>query len=116
MFLKLYLPIDVLHALWNVAYDTYNKKIWEVIDFLFKHFDEIQFEERKINKIKIGNKYVVGVVDATECYIERPMENQREVYSGYKKRHTYKYTIVCIRSKKVIIFVDGPYNGPMHDI
>ena len=44
------------------------------------------------------------------------MENQREVYSGYKKRHTYKYTIVCIKSKKVIIFVDGLYNEHMHDV
>lgn len=37
------------------------------------------------------NITITGVIDCTECYINRPSENNQSYY-GYKKRHTLKYT------------------------
>lgn len=55
----------------------------------------------------------VGIVDATEIFIERKTEGS--FYSGKKKRYTVKYQVVTDIESGVVIHVAGPYPGSMHD-
>ncbi len=54
------------------------------------------------------------IIDATEQPIERPQKNQKQYYSGKKKRHTLK-TEIRITRKGRIVHVSRPRHGSMHD-
>ena len=57
------------------------------------------------------------MTDATEFPVERPHDNemQQDYYSGKKKRHTAKATIII--NKNVLIIFAGPiHNGKTHDM
>jgi len=41
------------------------------------------------------------------------MRNQ--IYSGYKKRTTLKYNVVCTLEKHLVVHIDGPHDDPIHD-
>ena len=55
-------------------------------------------------------------IDGTERPVQRPKndKNQRRRYSGKKKRHTRKNTIVC-DERKQILFLSPTKNGRIHD-
>ena len=114
-FLKLYLPIDVLHVMWDVSYNSFNNSIWELIDYLYDNLQEIDEKYRNNHSFFISNFEAIGIIDASEFFIERPIINQSKYYSGYKKRHTYKYNFICPIDEKILIYVDGPYFGPVDD-
>jgi hypothetical protein len=107
-FLKCYLPIDCLHAIWNVSYDTFNKHIWDILSGFDSVWNTIRFRNRfNYDSIRLMDFDITCIVDTTECYITRPSYDiQEEYYSGYKKRHTYKYTVICSATGMLIVFVD----------
>lgn len=57
------------------------------------------------------------LLDATERPIQRPGtdERQRQHYSGKKKRHTVKNTIVCTANGQRIVYVGHTEHGNTHD-
>ena len=57
------------------------------------------------------------MIDGTEFTMKRPHDNdvQKEYYSGKKKRHTVKSTIV-INKYGVIIYAGPVHNGKKHDM
>ena len=61
---------------------------------------------------------VVGIVDATELEVGRPRSNdeQRQFYSGKKKKHTVKFQVVVRPVGGRIMHVFGPEPGSIHDI
>lgn len=60
---------------------------------------------------------LVFLVDATERPIPRPgkAEKQKAHYSGKKKRHTVKNTIVCTATGRRIVYVGHTEQGKTHD-
>lgn len=54
------------------------------------------------------------VIDVTEIEIERPQKNQKESYSGKKKKHTKKAQIVVKKNSKIIICT-AYAKGSVHD-
>jgi IS5 family transposase len=55
------------------------------------------------------------LLDVTEQPIERPADNQRQWYSGKKKRHTAKIQrIVCLATLQIVSVVCG--KGRTHDL
>lgn len=60
---------------------------------------------------------LVFLVDATERPIPRPgtEERQKQYYSGKKKRHTVKNTIVCTAKGRRIVYVGQTEQGKTHD-
>lgn len=60
---------------------------------------------------------LVFLVDATERPIPRPgqAEKQQQHYSGKKKRHTVKNTIVCTANGQRIVYVGHTAQGKTHD-
>ena len=61
--------------------------------------------DEELEELIPGN---VIIPDGTETPIQRPTDNetQKEFYSGKKKRHTVKNTIICNKDQ-VIVYV-GP--------
>ena len=57
------------------------------------------------------------LVDATERPIHRPghAERQHQYYSGKKKRHTVKNTIVCTTTGRRVVYVGRTEQGNTHD-
>lgn len=118
--LKTYLPEDALQAIFKVNWKTFHEHAWHVIDYLSQQM-EFLIDRRLVYSdhwIDIGDHFGIStVVDATECYIEKPSDvNLRtSTYSGYKKRTTLKYNVVATLSKGLIVHVDGPHDGPTHE-
>jgi hypothetical protein len=54
------------------------------------------------------------IIDATENQIERPKYNQKEYYSGKKKRHTVK-TEIRVTKRGRIVHVSQSVPGSVHD-
>lgn len=116
-FLKSYNTIDVLHTIFNVTWEHMNTAIWAVIKALNARLPDFSFDWSDAPYYTFSsNQRVVGIVDATECFIYRPSQNQEAVYSGYKKAHTLKYNVVISVDGKTILRIDGPYGGPSHDV
>lgn len=106
-FLKCYSTIDVLHTTWGVSYNTFNTHVWDVLNGFDLKWNNVDFEERRHHKsIILDGYWIRSIIDATECFICRPIANQHLLYSGYKKRHTLKYTVIITLFDKIIINVD----------
>lgn len=110
--------MDVLHTVWGVSYNTMVDRVWQIIQYLTEHLPDFPFESRYHTCLRFTDEqYISMIVDATETFIQRPdPQKQREFYSGYKKRHTLKYTIGIDVKGQQIVFLDGPYKGPEHDM
>lgn len=107
-FLKMYLPIDVLHALWNTSYTTFNSTVWNILENLVQSWDTISLNYvHNFFPVRFADCLIVAIIDTTECFVLRPsnQEEQEEIYSGYKKAHTLKYlTVISVKGK--ILFID----------
>ena len=96
-----------LHLYWPFLVKTLDQ-----LDVLpkdsFESLEEFQgyLKQHQIDKI---------LVDATERLIERPKNNQKEFYSGKKKRHTVKNTILSSLSK-FVLFIGQTLAGRNHDL
>lgn len=60
---------------------------------------------------------LIFLLDATERPIQRPGEDGRQKahYSGKKKRHTVKNTVLCDRTGRRVLYVGETTRGSMHD-
>ena len=100
--------------------------------FLLAHFFDVQDSTitRSIKRIApILNKCVglkpnrkistdealILLLDCTEQRIQRPMNQQREYYSGKKKQHTTKTEAIANEKNKILSF-NGGYGGKTHDM
>jgi hypothetical protein len=120
---------DALHSDWGCAYDTFYNTIWTAIDTLFARMKLIDFVKRlEFEPIKVvirespQSDYeafrIFSIIDATECPVSRPKDDvyQRFLYSGYKKKHTLKYNVICCVMNDYILHVSGPYEGKKNDL
>ena len=81
-----------------------------------KKIEPLLAKNLAINKDRTlsADELTVIIVDATEVQTQRPQKNQRNFYSGKKKRHTQKVE-VQINKKGKIINVSKCYGGRKHD-
>ncbi len=57
---------------------------------------------------------VWGFIDGTLCHACRPTDNQREMFSGHKRRHGVKFQhVMC--PDGIVVHAFGPYPGSQHD-
>jgi len=118
-FMKEYPTQDVLASNWKISRPTLIKKIWTILYYLNDHMNEISLDDRFNAKIGIFEwGAVVGIHDATECPIERPVDNnlRRLFYSGKKKDFTLKYEITVCISDGIIFWERGGLPGKVHDL
>jgi hypothetical protein len=108
-----YLPYRVLAVLFHMGKSTVHRIIHAQLNALRGKLPDFV----NVNDMAPLQDYplvgTVGIVDATEVYIER--KDSRSFYSGKKKRYTVKYQVVTDIDSGIPIHVAGPYAGSVHD-
>jgi hypothetical protein len=74
----------------------------------------IKYYARKVQRRGHGRGIVWGWIDGTFLPTCRPLEDQRRVYSGYKKRHGIKFQGI-VTPDGLMTSCDGPYLGEAND-
>ena len=123
-FMKSNSTLDSIHSQYNMAYGTFTSRLWRTVDLLNLTLGSWTLFSGRLNYDPLvihfedgSHKKIWSIIDATECYISRPtdQEKQRFFYSGYKKRTTLKYNVLCCTFHDEIVGWDGPHRGPAHE-
>ena len=81
--------------------------------FFLTPIDQIHWDSR-FNSWE--NPSPCGVIDVTECPIDKPNNEDWVYYSKKKGYHTLKYEIVVSMNPKIILWVNGSFAGSIHDL
>jgi hypothetical protein len=121
-YLKTYPTFDVLGILFEMDRTTACKQshlLMNVLKDALSMLDVLPSRtkailKRRLKKLNTGS-YVIA--DGTERPIRRPKnkDNQKEFYSGKKKRHTHK-NLILTNNEKAILFLSETISGKTHDI
>jgi len=121
-YLKAYPTFDVLGVLFEMDRTTACKQSHALIEVLrdaLNMLDVLPSRTKAILKRKIKKLKTEGylIADGTERPIRRPKnkDDQKEFYSGKKKRHTHKNLIITNKDK-AILFLSETISGKTHDI
>ena len=123
--LRLYLSTEALGFFFDVDKSTASRNTRRLLPCLRQLGDETlgwpkppkRGEGRSIEQALRDFPDLLAIIDATEQPVERPSNNeqQKEHYSGKKKRHTRK-TQVIVNEKGVIRDVSASTPGSVHDL
>ncbi|KAL6071421.1 Transposase [Balamuthia mandrillaris] len=113
-FLKVYSTEEVACSFCKCTPKTFRYWVWAIIRALSTKLAEMFQHFNPSSTITT----IVGIVDSTECPIQRPIgsKRQRIYYSGKKKRHTLKYELVLDLKTELFTWVNGPFPGRVHDL
>jgi hypothetical protein len=120
-YLKCYPTFDVLSALFSFDRACAHDWVHRLLPILEETLGEKQvLPLRKLRSIEefMAHCPTVGevIIDGTERPVQRPQasDQQKENYSGKKKRHTRKHITVSTPEKK-IVFLTPARGGSVHD-
>ncbi len=121
VYLKSYPTFDVLGGIFNMSRQKACENIHKLLPIVYKTLMKMGvMPDREFNspeELKEAMEDVEKILlDATERPHQRPKdaEKQKEMYSGKKKAHTGKNTILGTK-EKVVIYVGGTVSGKNHD-
>jgi hypothetical protein len=121
-YLKIYPTIDLGAWIFNMDRSRVSRWINRLLPILEKALGRVvELPKRRISSTCEFEKAFPGVkdlfIDATERNTERPKSKKLNTkrFSGKKKVHTRKNTIICDINKK-ILFVSPTKDGKMHDL
>lgn len=120
-YLKVYPTFDVLGAHFGLARSTACETVHGLLSILCKTLVKLGvFPHREFKTVaefrQACHDIETLLIDATERPHCRPAEaaEQQDLYSGKKKRHTVKNTIIAT-PQKWIVFVGSTFSGRQHD-
>ena len=123
--LRLYLSTEALGFFFDVDKSTASRNTRRLLPCLRQLGDETlgwpeppkRGEGKSIEQALRNYADLLAIIDATEQPVERPSDNeqQKEHYSGKKKRHTRK-TQIIVNEKGVIRDVSASTPGSVHDL
>jgi hypothetical protein len=123
--LRLYLSTEALGFFFDVDKSTASRNTRRLLSCLRQLGDETlgwpeppkRGEGKSIEQALRDYPDLLAIIDATEQPVERPSDNeqQKEHYSGKKKRHTRK-TQIIVNEKGVIRDVSASTPGSVHDL
>lgn len=120
-YLKVYPTYDVAGFIFNVNRSQACRWVHKLLPLVEKALDRrFVLPKRQIASVEEFMKLFPDTkdifADGTERPIQRPSKNklQRKYYSGKKKRHTMKNTVVCDEKKKILL-VTKTTKGSQHD-
>lgn len=124
LFYLRHIPIfEVLGLLFDVSGTTANDVFHHWLKVLRKLLPASLYEEinKKGESWSDFQKYLEQnrlLVDSTEQDRERPTDNQEQknYYSGKKKRHTFKSSVISLPGGKDIVDITAGHRGPASDI
>lgn len=97
---------------WGVSESTVCRTTQKIENILIRS-GAFSLPGKKELRLKETEEKVVAM-DVTESPIEKPIENQKNYYSGKQKEHTLKTQIIVdLKSKKIICLASG--KGRVHD-
>jgi len=97
--------IDYIHSTWKHLLD------WDERVSSLEKLEE--FSTDIYNKTK-ALKHCIGFIDGTLKATCKPSKNDKVAYSGHKRRYGLKYQCV-VTPDGMIVHLNGPWNGSMHD-
>jgi len=120
LYLKIYPTYDVASFIFGVDRSRCCRWTHKLLPILSKTLDrELVLPKRKITSIEEFTELCPGIkdlfLDGTERPTQRPSRKQRKQYSGKKRCHTRKNSIVSDAYKK-ILFVSPTKPGRVHDL
>jgi hypothetical protein len=123
--LRLYLSTEALGFFFDVDKSTASRNTRRLLPCLRQLGDETlgwpeppkRGEGKSIEQALRDYPDLLAIIDATEQPVERPSDNeqQKEHYSGKKKRHTRK-TQIIVNEKGIIRDVSASTPGSVHDL
>jgi hypothetical protein len=120
-YLKNYPTFDVLASKFSISRSKACMNVHKLLPILKISLINLKYlPYRKFHSPKEFAESFKGIeifiADATERPIQRPTndEKQAEVYSGKRKDHTIKNTIISAKNK-VIYFLGNTFSGSLHD-
>ena len=120
-YLKVYPTFDVLGSIFKMARSKACEnvhKLWPILQETLSRLGVLPY--RYFENVKDFKKAFEGIdkiiIDVTEREHARPVEDEKqsEMYSGKKKKHTVKNTIISTVTK-VILFIGLTFSGHNHD-
>ena len=115
MFMKLYLPEDVMCVLLSTSKPTFRKWAWKVIESLaIASVDIIKWENRKRNMP--ANALCCVCVDGTDFKTQEPYPFNKTMMSHKFKGAALKYEVAISIYSGDIVWVYGPHRGAKHDL
>ncbi len=120
-YLKCYPTFDLLGLLFDLERGRANRWVHRLQKILEEVLGRVMvLPERKIRSLeefleRFPQAKAV-IVDGTERPIQRPKDNdkQKRHYSGKKKRHTCKHTVMTTPDKQIIVLTEAR-EGKVHD-
>lgn len=118
-FVRNYPTFDLAQMVFEL--DRANLHFWfhlglEILEHTIKH--KIELPATKTRKFKDLFKIIPDleecIIDASEQPINRPKYNQKQYYSGKKKKHTIKRQFTCTPEGK-LISISTSFSGKTHD-
>jgi len=118
-YIRAYPTFDLLQILFCIDKAAIHRHICLGIKLLEKALkSKVPLPARKATRIEhlftLIPELEEYIIDATEQPINRPKYNQKQYYSGKKKRHTIKRQIIVTPDKKVIS-ISSAVEGKKHD-
>jgi len=108
IYLRQYPTFEHLGAMFGISESYANKLFHQHLDILVKGGG------LPGHKALLDGDLQAILIDVTEQPIERPVKEQRDYYSGKKKRHTIKaQLIVCLKTLQILQLACG--KGRTHD-
>lgn len=118
---KTYPTFDVLGTQFGLARSKAHTQLYKLSDLLYKTLVRLDMVPHREFKTPAELKAALGgldqvIIDATERAYRRSQDDttQREHYSGKRKRHTVKNTVLSTVDK-FIVFLGRTFTGHNHD-
>lgn len=120
-YFKCYPTFDVLGSTFDLSRSKAHENVYKLVPILQKTLENLNYmPHRKFESLEefkeAFKNFEIILADATERPVQRPVdeEKQAQVYSGKRKLHTIKNTILCTKDK-IIHFIGETFFGSMHD-
>lgn len=120
-YLKCYITFDVFGSMFDLSGSNACRNVHKLLPILEKSLeDAVVLPKRKLSSLDELFEFFPEVkdffIDVTERPIQRPTDNdeQKNNYSGKKKRHTNKNTVITNEDKEVL-YIGPTVEGKKHD-
>ena len=115
MYMKLYLPLDVMVVLCSCSKPTFEKWCWMWMEAIAsKHVEIIVWDKRFRNAPK--DVWCLTSVDGTDFLVDEPFPFNRKFKSPKVGGAGFKYEVALSIYSGDIVWIYGPHNGGKHDV
>lgn len=116
MYMKLYLPLEVMLVLCDCSKPTFNKWIWVWIAAIAKLHEKVILWENRLRNAPSADVWCLVTVDGTDFMVGEPTPFDTKHKSPKQKGAAVKYEVAISIYSGDIVWIYGPHVGGKHDI